>query len=46
VVRLALKIRDPKARVDVEDNFRKTVGQVQHGNADHCCRAAAAAGDA
>jgi len=27
VARLALKIRDPKARADVEDNFRKTVGQ-------------------
>ena len=28
VNRLALKIRDPKARADVEDNFRKTVGQL------------------
>jgi uncharacterized protein YjbI with pentapeptide repeats len=27
VARLALKIRDPKARADVEDTFRKTVGQ-------------------
>lgn len=27
MARLALKIRDPKARADVEDNFRKTVGQ-------------------
>jgi hypothetical protein len=27
VARLALKIRDPKARADVEDNIRKTVGQ-------------------
>jgi uncharacterized protein YjbI with pentapeptide repeats len=25
--RLALKIRDPKARADVEDNYRKTIGQ-------------------
>jgi uncharacterized protein YjbI with pentapeptide repeats len=29
--RLALKIRDPKARADVEDNFRKTVGQALGG---------------
>jgi hypothetical protein len=28
VDRLALKIRDPKARADVEDNFRKTVVQT------------------
>jgi uncharacterized protein YjbI with pentapeptide repeats len=28
VTRLALKIRDAKARADVEDNFRKTVGQA------------------
>ena len=27
------KIRDPKARADVEDNFRKTVGQVLGGAA-------------
>jgi hypothetical protein len=26
VAGLSLKIRDPKARADVEDNFRKTVG--------------------
>ena len=31
--RLALKIRDPKARADVEDNFRKTVGQALGGAA-------------
>ena len=31
VSRLALKIRDPKARADVEDNFRKTVGQASLG---------------
>src|SRR4051812_17278360 len=31
VARLALKIRDPKARADVEDNFRKTIGQVLGG---------------
>jgi uncharacterized protein YjbI with pentapeptide repeats len=31
VSRLALKIRDPKARTDVEDNFRKTVGQALGG---------------
>jgi hypothetical protein len=31
--RLALKIRDAKARVDVEDNFRKTVGQALGGAA-------------
>jgi Pentapeptide repeats (8 copies) len=33
VTQLALKIRDPKARADVEDNFRKTVGQVLGGAA-------------
>jgi hypothetical protein len=33
VGRLALKIRDPKARADVEDNFRKTVGQPLGGAA-------------
>jgi hypothetical protein len=33
VDRLALKIRDPKARADVEDNFRKTVGQALGGAA-------------
>jgi uncharacterized protein YjbI with pentapeptide repeats len=33
VARLALKIRDPKARADVEDNFRKTVGQALGGAA-------------
>jgi hypothetical protein len=31
VSRLHLKIRDPKARADVEDNFRKTVGQALGG---------------
>jgi uncharacterized protein YjbI with pentapeptide repeats len=31
--RLALKIRDPKARADVEDNLRKTVGQALGGAA-------------
>ena len=31
VARLALKIRDPRARADVEDNFRKTVGQALGG---------------
>jgi uncharacterized protein YjbI with pentapeptide repeats len=30
---LRLQIRDPKARADVEDNFRKTVGQVLGGAA-------------
>ena len=30
---LALKIRDPKARADLEDNFRKTVGQALGGAA-------------
>src|SRR5262249_43497199 len=29
--RLALKIRDPKARADVEDNLRKTIGQALGG---------------
>jgi Pentapeptide repeats (8 copies) len=29
--RLALKIRDAKARADVEDNYRKTVGQALGG---------------
>jgi uncharacterized protein YjbI with pentapeptide repeats len=33
VNRLALEIRDPKARADVEDNFRKTVGQLLGGAA-------------
>jgi len=28
VDRLRLAIRDPKARADVEDNFRKTIGQL------------------
>jgi hypothetical protein len=31
--RLSLKIRDPKARADVEDNFRKTIGQLLGGAA-------------
>jgi uncharacterized protein YjbI with pentapeptide repeats len=31
VARLALKIRDPKARADVEDNYRKTIGQALGG---------------
>jgi hypothetical protein len=31
VARLSLKIRDPKARADVEDNFRKTIGQALGG---------------
>jgi uncharacterized protein YjbI with pentapeptide repeats len=31
VARLSLKIRDPKARADVEDNYRKTVGQALGG---------------
>jgi hypothetical protein len=31
VAKLALKIRDPKARADTEDNFRKTVGQALGG---------------
>jgi uncharacterized protein YjbI with pentapeptide repeats len=33
VNRLALKIRDQKARADVEDNFRKTIGQLLGGAA-------------
>jgi len=33
VNRLALEIRDPKGRADVEDNFRKTVGQLLGGAA-------------
>jgi hypothetical protein len=33
VVHLSLKIRDPKARADVEDNFRKTVSQALGGAA-------------
>ena len=33
VDRLALKIRDPKARADFEDNFRKTVVQTLGGAA-------------
>jgi hypothetical protein len=33
VDRLALKIRDPKARADVEDSFRKTIGQLLGGAA-------------
>jgi hypothetical protein len=33
VARPALKIRDPKARADTEDNFRKTVGQALGGAA-------------
>jgi uncharacterized protein YjbI with pentapeptide repeats len=33
VNRLALEITDPKARADVEDNFRKTVGQLLGGAA-------------
>ena len=33
VNRLALEIKDPKARADVEDNFRKTVGQLLGGTA-------------
>jgi uncharacterized protein YjbI with pentapeptide repeats len=31
VARLALKIRDAKARADIEDNYRKTVGQALGG---------------
>lgn len=30
---MSLRIRDPKARADVEDNFRKTVGQMLGGAA-------------
>jgi uncharacterized protein YjbI with pentapeptide repeats len=33
VDRLRLTIRDPKARADVEDNFRKTIGQLLGGTA-------------
>jgi uncharacterized protein YjbI with pentapeptide repeats len=33
VDRLRLTIRDPKARADVEDNFRKTIGQLIGGAA-------------
>jgi hypothetical protein len=33
VNRLALEIKDPKARADVENNFRKTVGQLLGGAA-------------
>jgi uncharacterized protein YjbI with pentapeptide repeats len=33
VERLRLTIRDPKARADVEDNFRKTIGQLLGGAA-------------
>ena len=33
VDRLSLKIRDPKARADLEDNFRKTIGQLIGGAA-------------
>jgi hypothetical protein len=33
VARLTLQIPDPKARADVEDNFRKTVGQALGGAA-------------
>jgi hypothetical protein len=33
VKRLALKIRDPKARADIEDNFRKTLSQLIGGAA-------------
>ncbi len=33
VARLALKIYDPKARADTEDNFRKTIGQALGGAA-------------
>ena len=33
VNRLRLQIRDPKARADVEDNFRKTIGQLLGGAA-------------
>ena len=30
---LRLTIRDPKARADLEDNFRKTIGQLLGGAA-------------
>ena len=33
VDRLRLSIRDPKARIDVEDNFRKTMSQLLGGAA-------------
>jgi hypothetical protein len=33
ITRMAFKIRDPKARADTEDNFRKTVGQALGGAA-------------
>src|SRR5215467_10810296 len=33
VNRVALEIRDPKARADIEDKFRKTVGQLLGGAA-------------
>ena len=33
VARLSLRIRDPKARADTEDNFRKTIGQLIGGAA-------------
>jgi uncharacterized protein YjbI with pentapeptide repeats len=33
VNRLALEIKDPKARADIEDNFRRTVGQLLGGAA-------------
>jgi uncharacterized iron-regulated membrane protein len=33
VNRLRLTIRDPKARADVEDNLRKTIGQLLGGAA-------------
>jgi uncharacterized protein YjbI with pentapeptide repeats len=33
VNRLALEIRDPKARADIEDKFRRTVGQLLGGAA-------------
>ena len=36
VDRLALEITDPKARADVEDKFRKTVGQLLGGAAVLC----------
>jgi hypothetical protein len=29
VDRLRLTIRDPKARADIEDNYRKTIGQLR-----------------
>ena len=35
---LSLKISDPKERADVEDNFRKTIGQLSQwrGGFDRC----------